>query len=112
MANLFYRDEAGDPRARTGRERRLLGRFLESDIQGSHALCDEALAALDDLAAGRRRRWQMTGNAHVLTAFRHKSRIQAECGRGAGLVLPTAELRLALLEWRLLLGKRPPQRVR
>jgi hypothetical protein len=110
MANLFYRDDAGDPRARTGRERRLLGRFLESDIQGSRTLCDEALAALDDLAAGRRRCWRMTGNAHTLTAFRRKSRIQAEVGRGAGLVLPTSELRLALLEWRLLLGKRPPRR--
>ncbi len=110
MANLFFRDEAGDPRARTGRERRLLGRFLESDIQGSRTLCDEALAALDDLAAGRRRRWRMTGNAHTLTAFRHKSRIRPEFARAADLVLPTAELRLALLEWRLLLGKKAPRR--
>lgn len=110
MANFFYRDDAGDPRARTGRERRLLGRFLEADIQGSRTLCDEALAALDDLAAGRRRSWRMTGNAHTLTAFRRRSRIRAESGRGTDLVLPTTELRLALLEWRLLLGKRPPRR--
>lgn len=112
MAYRFFRDDDGDPRAETGRERRLLGRFLEADIQGSRALCDEALAALDDVVAGRRRRWEMTGNAHSLSAGKRTSRIHAEAGRAGDLVLPTSELRLALLEWRLLLGGKRARRSR
>ena len=110
MANLFYRDEAGDPRARTGRERRLLGRFLESDIQGSIVLCDEALQAIAAVAAGRARNRRLGGNAHTVTVHKRTSRIRAEFGRAAELTLPTAELRLALLEWRLLLVGTPARR--
>jgi uncharacterized protein YacL (UPF0231 family) len=112
MANRFFRDDDGSLRAATGRQRRLLGRFLEADIQGGRALCDEVLAALDDVVAGRRRRWEMTGNAHSLSAGRRTSRIHAEAGRAADLLLPTCELRLALLEWRLLLGKGSSRRSR
>ena len=112
MAYRFFRDDDGDPRAETGRDRRLLGRFLEADIQGSRALCDEALAALEDVAAGRRRRWEMTGNGHTLSAGKRTSRIHAEAGRARDLVLPTSELRLALLEWRLLLGNKSSRRSR
>lgn len=106
MSYRLYRDENGDLRAATGRERRLLGRFLESDIQGSSAMCSEALTALDDIAAGRLKRWQVTGNAHTLTVGKRRSRIHAEFGRSADLLLPTAELRLALVEWKLMLDKK------
>lgn len=112
MAFRFFRDDDGDLRATTGRQRRLLGRFLEADIQGSRALCDEVLAALAGVIAGRRKRWEMTGNAHTLSAGKRTSRIHAEAGRAADLVLPTAELRLALLEWRLLLGGKSARRSR
>jgi uncharacterized protein YacL (UPF0231 family) len=112
MAQRFFRDDDGGLRAATGRARRLLGRFLEADVQGSRALCDEVLAALDDVMAGRRKRWQMTGNAHTLSAGRRRARIHAETGRAADLLLPTSELRLALLEWRLLLGKEIARRSR
>ena len=112
MAYRFFRDDDGDPRAETGRDRRLLGRFLEADIQGSRALCDEILAALDAVIAGRRKRWEMTGNAHTLSAGKRTSRIHAETGRAADLLLATAELRLALLEWRLLLGGKASRRSR
>lgn len=106
MSQRFFRDAQGDPRAETGPGRRLLGRFLEADIQGSVGLCREALAALADVTAGRRRRWRMTGNAHTVTAGRRTARIHAEFGRSADLVLPTSELRLALSEWRLLLTRK------
>ncbi len=104
MAILFFRDDSGEPRARTGRERRLLGRFLEADIQGSVALCDEALKAIAAVASGRARCRRLGGNAHTVTVHKRTARIRAESGRGGELALPTAELRLALLEWRLLLG--------
>jgi uncharacterized protein YacL (UPF0231 family) len=100
MANRFYRDAQGDLKAETGRERRLLGRFLEADIQGSNAMCDEVLSALDDIAAGRGARWQMTGNAHTLILSKRRARIHAEFGRSTDLLLSPAALRQALLEWK------------
>ncbi len=112
MANRFYRDAQGDLRAETGRDRRLLGRFLEADMQGSNAMCDEVLSALDDIAAGRGKRWQMTGNAHTLVISKRRARIHAEFGRSKDLLLSPAALRLALLEWKALLDKKPPGRPR
>ena len=103
MVQRFYRDAKGDLRAETGRDRRLLGRFLEADVQGGGGMCDEVLAALDDIAAGRSKRWQMTGNAHTLILGKRRARIHAEFGRSADLVLSLAVLRQALLEWRALL---------
>ena len=95
---------------RPGRDQRLLGRFLEADIQGSNGMCDEVLSALDDIAAGRRKRWQMTGNAHTLTLSKRRARIHAEFGRSPDLILSPAALRQALLEWRLLLDRKPSRR--
>jgi len=112
MANRFYRDADGDLRAKTGRARRLLGRFLETDMQGSNEMCDEALAALDDIASGLRKRWQMTGNAHTLIVSKRRARIQAEFGSAPDLVLPPVDLRQALLEWKKLLNSKPSRRCR
>lgn len=112
MAHRFYRDDDGVPRAETGRKERLLGRFLEADIQGGSGMCAEVLSALDDIAAGRRKRWQLTGNAHTLTLSKLRARIHAEFGRAADLVLPVDELRRALLAWKALLGRKPPRRPR
>jgi uncharacterized protein YacL (UPF0231 family) len=103
MANCFYRNGNGDLRAKTSRGQRLLGRFLEADIQGSVGLCDEILSALADIAAGRQRRWQMTGNAHTLVVSKRLARIRAELGSAPDLVISPAELRRALQEWKILL---------
>jgi hypothetical protein len=61
------------------------------------------LAALDDIAAGKRKRWRMTGNAHTLTISKRRARIHAEFGRAADLVLSPTVLRQALLDWQALL---------
>lgn len=110
MAHRYYRDAKGDPRATTGREQRLLGRFLEADIQGSSGMCAEVLAALDDIAAGRSKRWQMTGNAHTLILSKRRARIHAEFGRATDLLLTPKALRQALLDWKALLDKKPLRR--
>jgi len=103
MVNRFYRDAKGDFRAKTGRDQRLLGRFLETDMQGSIRMCDEVLAALDDITAGRKKHWQMTGNSHTLLLGKRLARIRAEFGSAPDLVLSLAGLRQALLEWKTLL---------
>ncbi len=112
MAHRYYRDAKGDPRAQTGRDQCLLGRFLEADIQGSSGLCDTVLAALADIASGSRKRWQMTGNAYTLTISKRRSRIHAEFGRASDLILAPEELRQALLEWQALLENASRHRLR
>jgi len=107
MSYRFYRDENGDPRAETGRELRLLGRFLEADVQGSKGICAELLAALADIAAGGSKGRQLTGNAHTLILSKRRARIRAESGRSRDLVLSPEALRQALLEWRALLESKP-----
>jgi hypothetical protein len=104
MANRFYRDAKGDYRIETGRDQRLLGRFLESDIQGSVGMCDDVLAALDDIVAGRSKRRQMTGNAHTLVLSKRRARIHAEFTSDPDLILSPAELRQAIREWRALIA--------
>ena len=108
MAYRFFRDDNGDPRAATGRDRRRLGRFLETDMQGSVAMCAEVLDVLGDIAAGRRKRWQMTGNAYTLILSKRQARIHAEFRRSSDLILPPAELRQVLLEWQELLESNLP----
>ncbi|HNX98779.1 MAG TPA: YacL family protein [Candidatus Aminicenantes bacterium] len=103
MPHRFYRDAAGACRAQVDLEKELLGRFLEADVQGSQATCDNLLAALDEVAAGRRKRWQQTGNAHTLIVGRRRARIRAEFGSAPDLILPFGELVQALREWRALL---------
>jgi uncharacterized protein YacL (UPF0231 family) len=112
MNHRFYRDAKGDLRAETGRDQRLFGRFLEADIQGSIGVCDEVLAALDDIAAGRSKRRQMTGNAHTLLLSKRRARIRAEFTSDPDLILAPAELRQALLEWKMLIDSKPPRRSR
>ncbi|MCX6558400.1 MAG: YacL family protein [Candidatus Aminicenantes bacterium] len=112
MTHRFYRDAKGDFRAKTGRDQRLLGRFLEADVQGSVGICDEVLAALDDIAAGRRKRWQMTGNVHTLIVSMRRARIRTEFASDPELILSPAALRQALLEWKTLIGRKTPRRSR
>ena len=107
MAYQFFHDDNGDPRAATSRDRRRLGRFLETDMQGSVARCAEVLDLLDDIAVGRRKRWQMTGNAYTLILSKRRARIHAEFGRAADLILPTSELRQVLLECQTFLERSP-----
>jgi|PlaIllAssembly_1097288.scaffolds.fasta_scaffold1083270_2 uncharacterized protein YacL (UPF0231 family) len=108
MSYRFYRDEDGDPRTETSRDLRLLGRFLEADVQGSIGICAELLATLADIAAGRSKRRQLTGNAHTLILSKRRARIRAESGRSRDLVLSPEVLRQALLEWKTFLQNAAP----
>jgi uncharacterized protein YacL (UPF0231 family) len=96
----FYRDEAGDPRARAGRNREALAHFLESDIQGSTAFGLEILAAIEAVAEGRLREWTRTGNAHTLVLSEEGAAIEPDYDEEseAGLV-PLDDLREAVTRW-------------
>ncbi len=100
MSLEFYRDEAGDPRARAGRDREALARFLESDVQGSVASGLEILGAIEAVAEGRLSDWSRTGNAHTLILSPEGAAIEPDFAEqcDAGFV-PLSDLREAVTRW-------------
>ncbi len=96
----FYRDEAGDPRARAGRNREALAHFLESDIQGSATFGLEILAAIEAVAEGRLREWTRTGNAHTLVLSEEGAAIEPDYDEEAEPnLVPLSDLREAVTRW-------------
>ena len=100
MKIQFYRDAAGDARARgRGRGKRVAG-FLESDLQDSPASAREVLQAIDDVEAGRADSWERTGNAHTLTLSPQGASLQDEMDEDAEpYVLTLSEIREAVEGW-------------
>lgn len=100
MRLQFYRDTAGDPRARgRGRGKAVAG-FLESDLQGSAVSAREVLRAVDDVQAGRRESWERTGNAHTLTLSPGGAVLQDEMDEDAEPVsVSLPEIREAVAGW-------------
>ena len=74
----FYRDSAGDRRARGRGHGRVMAGFLESDLQDSPAAAREVLRALDDVESGRAPSWERTGNAYTLTLSPKGAMVQDE----------------------------------
>jgi len=102
MSLEFYRDEAGDPRARAvaDRKREVLARFLESDVQGSVGSGLEILAAIEEVAEGRLREWTRTGNAHTLVLSPEGAAIEPDFAEESdAAVVPLSDLREAVTGW-------------
>jgi uncharacterized protein YacL (UPF0231 family) len=96
----FYRDAAGDPRAVCAEARELLGRYLESDLQGSAGHAREILGVIDRVVAGETRSWQETGNAHTLILEPEGATIESEMEEEAAPCrIPLDELRDAVTGW-------------
>ena len=96
----FYRDEAGDPRARAGRDREALAHFLESDVQGSATFGLEILAAIEAVTNGRIREWTRTGNSCTVVLSLDGAAIEPDFDTESepGLV-PLSDLREAVTRW-------------
>ncbi len=106
MGNNIYRNSVGDPRAEFEPPYELLGHFLESDIQGSIAICDEILGKLDEVVAGKIKEWQQTGNAHTVVLSQDGACIEAEFGNIQEPCRLTLErFKKAVSDWKLFLEK-------
>jgi hypothetical protein len=96
----FYRDSAGDPRARgTGRGEKLAG-FLESDLQGSGKGGRAILRAIDRIEAGKLDSREITGNSYTLTLSpAGASLVNENAGDAKPFELTLAELKKAVADW-------------
>ena len=100
MKLQFYRDDAGNARARGRGRGKLVAGFLESDLQDSLESAREILKAIDDVEAGRADSWERTGNAHTLTLSPQGAAIQDEMDEEAEpYVLSLSEIREVVADW-------------
>jgi hypothetical protein len=97
----FYRDGAGDPRARCkGRGRDDLAGFLEGDLQGSGKQGRAILRAIDHIEAGKLEGKEITGNSYTLTLSpAGASLINENDEKAKPCELSLAELREAVAGW-------------
>ena len=105
MKLKFYRDDAGDVRARGRGRGKTVAAFLESDLQDSPESAREVLQAIDDVEAGRADSWERTGNAYTLTLSAQGAALLDEMDEDAepcALSLP--EIREAVTDWVSFLG--------
>ena len=100
MKLKFYRDDAGDARARGRGRGKVVAAFLESDLQDSPESTQEVLRAIEDVEAGRGDSWERTGNAHTLTLSPRGATLQDEMDEESKLcVLSLPEIREAVEGW-------------
>jgi hypothetical protein len=102
----FYRDRAGDPRARCkGRGEELAG-FLESDLQGSAKLGRAILRAIERIEAGKLDRREITGNSYTLTLSPAGASLVNENDENAKpYELSLADLKEAVANWTAFVDK-------
>jgi hypothetical protein len=96
----FYRDLAGDPRARCkGRGVELAG-FLESDLQGSGKGGRTILRAIDRIEAGKLDRQEITGNSYTLSLSpAGASLVNENADQAKPFELSLVELKEAIAKW-------------
>lgn len=108
MKLQFYRDDAGDARARGRGRGKVVAGFLESDLQDSPESAREVLRALDDVEAGHADSWERTGNVHTLTLSPQGATIQEEMDEDAEpYVFTLSEIREMVADWVSFLDRRP-----
>ena len=96
----FYRDGAGEPRARCKGHGEELAGFLESDLQGSGKQGRAILRAIERIEAGKLQGKEITGNSYTLTLSPSGASLVDENDENAKPYrLSLAELREAIARW-------------
>lgn len=95
-----YRDAKGYCRADANDLHRLIPCFLEDDVQGSVATCQELIDIVDAVRSGRLGEWEGTGNAHTVTITPGQVTIRCEFSDEFGIAhIPPAVFRECLEAW-------------
>jgi uncharacterized protein YacL (UPF0231 family) len=96
----FYWDKDGAPRARCRKIAKVVGGFLESDLQDSTEAANEVLNAIDEVESGRLPSWERTGNAYTLTLSPDGTEIMDEMDdAGEAYPLSLSEIRELVGDW-------------
>ena len=74
----FYMDSEGYAKVKTTPKYALLGQYLESEIQGIAAICQDLLVAIADIERGDRAEVQGVGNGYGLAITLDKATIWSE----------------------------------
>ena len=104
-----YRDVDGVCRVDAADVHRLIGSYLEQDIQSDVSACDELTMILDEVVSKRRDGWSRTGNAHTITFHADGVSIANEWDDSLGsAVLPPELFRQCVTAWRQCITADPP----
>ncbi len=104
----FYFDSHGFPRAEYSSPLLPLGWYLEQDIQGSTATCDEVLAICDDVIYGVKNYWEGGGNAQTVSIDGNSVRIENEFAEpDQVLEISIEDFKSAVKSWKQLLQSVP-----
>ena len=100
----FYFDSHGFPRAEYSSPFQPLGWYLEQDVQGSTATCDEVLAICNDVINGEKNDWEGGGNAHTVSIEGNRVTIENEFAEtDQVLVISIEDFKSAVRSWKQLL---------
>ena len=78
MKIKLYHDVHDFPRAEVETPHKVLGWFLEQDVQSSISWCRELIELIEHIESGRESHWEGTGNAHTLILTGNGVRIENE----------------------------------
>ena len=79
----------------------LVGTYLEQDVQGDLATCDDLVRILDEVEQGRCSEWSGTGNVHTLTIRKSRVSIENEWDDSLGQAqIPLSLFRQCVVAWR------------
>ncbi|HEV7504409.1 MAG TPA: YacL family protein [Thermoanaerobaculia bacterium] len=102
----FYRDGAGDPRARCKGHGEELASFLESDLQGSGKQGRAILRAIASIEAGKLDGREITGNSYTLTLSpTGASLVNENVENAKPYRLSLADLKAAVADWTAFVDK-------
>jgi uncharacterized protein YacL (UPF0231 family) len=104
----LYFDSDGFPRAEFSPPFQPLGCYLEQDVQGSIATCEEVLANCVDVINGEKNDWEGGGNAHTVSVERNRVTIENDFAEtGQVLVISIEDFMSAVRLWKQLLQSVP-----
>lgn len=104
MQVILFRDDKNYPRVKTPKSFKLLGSFLESEIQNDRKYGEEIIRVIDEIKNGQISEWEETGNAHTLILMPEKAKIENEFTNEM-CELYLDDLRQSILDWLAFIGE-------
>lgn len=112
VCGKLFVDAYGCSRAVYQSPHEVLGWYLEQDIQGGGAFCEELYVICDSILSGSRLEWSCVGNAHDITITSAGVRIENLFSDGITTCdLTIEDFKIALRSWKELVDSNRGRRV-